>query len=77
MKRGRKHFTPTVGEKYRNNRNGKKYKCLQGFRVPYMAIMQESKSGQMIVAQGCGIYPDGTIDWDFATEGNLPKEDKE
>lgn len=59
-------FFPTEGTIYRNAGGGE-YRCLhaEGSR----AIMSNVKSGWTFIANGCRIYFDGSIEWDYSTGG--------
>lgn len=72
---GRKPFAPTPGEIY-ENRGGGKYLCQ--FFYKDTAGMINVNSGWDFEAHGCGIYPDGKIDWDYSTKGRfeqVPRRD--
>ncbi len=71
----REKFTPLPGRIYRN-RGGGEFRCLRCLSEPYHAVMQNTSSGWILVAHGCGIYPDGTMDWDYSTGGYFPKEER-
>ena len=64
--RTRQKFRPEVGKVYQNN--GGLFICLVN-TGDYDAVMQNVASRWTVTAHGCGIYPDGTIDWDFSTGG--------
>lgn len=67
----REKFTPKVGEIYRNQGGGT-FRCLwaSGDRLGE-AQMQNIASGWTLDAHGCGIYEDGTMDWDYSTGGHF------
>lgn len=71
---GRIKFTPTEGTEYKNAGGGS-FRCLSaGKGLPaYYATMQNVASGWTFEAHGCGIYRDGTIDWDYSTGGYFIK----
>lgn len=71
----RTKFVPAVGKTYRN-RNGSTYLCLEvGGTLPlYSAVMQNIKSRWTTQVMGCGIYEDGTIDWEWSKLGYFDKE---
>lgn len=69
----RQKFCPLPGQIYRNHGGGE-FRCLRGLRDPYDAVMQNTASGWILQAHGCGVYPDGTIDWDYSTGGYFAKE---
>lgn len=69
----RRRFNPKVGEIY-ENAGGGTFKCLDlidDFVKDNIALMQNEKSRWTFKAHGCGIYPDGKIDWDFSTNGHF------
>lgn len=71
----RTKFTPIPGHCYKNIGGGT-FKCLRvgGFINEYDAIMQNTASGWTFTAHGCGLYEDGTIDWDYSTKGRFEKQ---
>lgn len=68
----REKFTPIPGKVYKNQGGGE-YRCLRadGIFLPFTATMQNTASGWTFIARGCGIYTDGTIDWDYSTGGKF------
>lgn len=68
----RTKFTPKPGKIYKNAGGGS-FRCLraEGFIADHNAEMQNTASGWTFTAHGCGIYGDGTIDWDFSTGGRF------
>lgn len=60
----RTKFTPEAGRTYRNAGGGT-FRCLSPGREG-RALMQNVASGWTFTAIGCGIYEDGTIDWDYS-----------
>lgn len=68
----REKFTPKVGSIYRNNGGGT-YKCIDTRYFDGEAKMQNTASGWTLNAHGCGIYEDGSIDWDYSTEGHFER----
>ena len=64
----REKFTPKAGEIYRNQGGGT-FRCLRSGYSTGNATMQNVKSGWTFSAHGCGIYEDGTMDWDYSTSG--------
>ena len=62
-------FQPEVGEIYENEGGGR-FECL---RIYYdgKALMRNVVSDWTFVAHGCGVYPDGRIDWDYSTDGGF------
>lgn len=71
----RTKFTPKPGEIYKNAGGGT-FRCLRsgGWIMDYEAVMQNTASGWTFKAIGCGIYEDGTIDWDFSVGGRFVKD---
>lgn len=63
----RTRFTPEVNKIY-TNAGGGEYKCLRIISEG-KAVMQNTKSRWTLNANGCGIYSDGKIDWDYSTNG--------
>ncbi|MDE6021565.1 MAG: hypothetical protein K2H01_11295 [Ruminococcus sp.] len=68
MKRNRLHFTPVVGQIYKN-KNGQHYECLGVDDTLDFACMVNIVSHWRFTAHGIGIYEDNTIDWDFSSSG--------
>lgn len=67
----RTKFTPRQGDTYRN-RGGGSFRCLRSCAMHiHSAVMQNAASGWTFTAHGCGIYEDGTIDWDYSTGGRF------
>lgn len=78
-------FTPAVGTVYAN-RGGGKFECINVhkedciingswhniFRIERVT-MQNIASGWTFTAHGCGIYEDGSIDWDYSTDGHFER----
>lgn len=67
-------FTPTTGRTY-HNIGGGSFECLdvttrRGYTI---VTMQNVKSGWTFTAHGCGIYEDGSIDWDYSKNGRFEK----
>lgn len=63
----RTKFTPEQGKTY-TNAGGGTYRCLRSGSKG-KAVMQNVKSLWTVQAHGCGLYEDGTIDWDYSTGG--------
>lgn len=63
----RKKFNPEQFRSYKNSGGGE-YVCLRS-DGDGNAIMKNVASRWTFIAHGCGIYPDGTIDWDHSTGG--------
>lgn len=75
MDEKRTYFTPVVGVVYKN-RGGGEYRCLEvgGSLRLHEAKMQNVKSLWTFRAVGCGMYPDGTIEWDWSKDGFFDKK---
>ena len=73
----RTSFTPRVG-KIHQNQSGGTFRCLAvvGSDDEHNVIMQNTKSLWTFQANGCAIYEDGTIDWDYSTGGHFGNEDE-
>lgn len=69
-------FTPMPGKIY-HNRGGGEFRCLKCLGPLHHAVMQNTASGWVLNAHGCGIYPDETIDWDYSSGGHFPGKDGE
>ena len=65
----REKFTPEARKVYINN--GGMYRCIMA--AEERATMQNVRTGWTFNAIGCGIYEDGTIDWDYSTGGHFAK----
>lgn len=63
----RKHFQPEPGNVYRNEGGGE-YLCVKILSTGD-PVMQNTASGWTFHAHGVGIYPDGTIDWNWSKNG--------
>lgn len=72
----RTKFTPTPGEIYKNQGGGS-FKCLRtvGFIMDHDAVMQNTASGWTFTAHGCGMYDNGTMDWDYSSGGQFEELD--
>lgn len=68
MAKTRTKFTPKRGGTYRNAGGGI-FRCLREGYTTGEATMQNVKSLWTFQAHGCGIYEDGTMDWDYSTGG--------
>lgn len=66
----REKFTPQAGLEYRNQGGGV-FCCLHAGYKDGEGVMQNVKSLWTLTAHGCGIYEDGTIDWDYSTNGHF------
>lgn len=64
----REKFTPETRKVYINNGGGM-YRCIMASEE--RATMQNVRTGWTFNAVGCGIYEDGTIDWDYSTGGHF------
>ena len=63
-------FWPEVGKTYRNAGGGS-FRCERANGTE--AWMTNVKSGWHFKAHGCRIYFDGSIEWDYSTDGNFVK----
>ena len=74
-----KPFVPTKGEIYENAGSGK-YLCESGYQDEdgrCIGWMTNIKSGWSLTAKGIVRYEDGTIEWDYSTDGTfLPIDDR-
>lgn len=59
-------FCPEEGKTYRNAGGGT-YRCERAYGTT--ARMVNTKSGWEFIAHGCRIYFDGSIEWDYSTQG--------
>ena len=70
------YITPIAGQRYRNQ-NGNTYVCLtppigtQPGR-DMTAQFEREPDGWLLIAHGVSQYSDGSIVWDFSTEGHWP-----
>ena len=64
----RTRFTPRICETFKLKNSTAEYICLKVFGE-YKATLKNKKTGWTL-----GRYPDGSIDWDFSTEGHFEKE---
>lgn len=71
----REKYTPVTGKTYRNIGGGS-YRCIKSSYEPTKAIMKNVASGWTFTAHGCGIYEDGSIDWDYSTGGRFEEVTK-
>ena len=69
----RTKFTPVTNKVY-TNKGGGTYKCIRTIGIENTVMMQNTKSGWTLMAHGCGIYEDGTMDWDYSTGGYFDKD---
>lgn len=74
MKRERRAFYPIYGHIY-SNHGGGIFRCTsQATRSAWHGVcarMENVKSGWTFEAKGIHRYNDGTIDWDFSTDGTF------
>ena len=63
----RTKFTPETGKLYRNGTD--EYVCITAYNTN--AVLRSTSSGWTLTAHGCGIYDDGSIDWDYSTDGHF------
>lgn len=64
-------FTPVAGETYRNHGGGE-FRCLEVSLN--MATFVNVKSGWTLNAHGVRKYSDGSIEWDYSTNGRFAAE---
>ncbi len=67
----RTKFMPEQGKRY-TNAGGGTFLCLRS-EPNGEAVMQNVKSLWTFEAHGCGIYEDGTMDWDYSTGGHFER----
>ena len=66
-------FSPSVGRIYENVAGGS-YLCQYTLQSePCSAWMQNTASGWTCLAHGIVRYDNGTIEWDYSTEGHFEK----
>lgn len=63
-----KRITPEQGKVYRN-KGGGEFLCIQGFGGN--AVMRNTASGWTFKANGVIQYEDGTVEWDYSTNGRF------
>lgn len=68
----RKPFTPQPGTGYWNQGGGT-FDCLSVLDDG-RAVMRNRASGWTLTAHGVGIYDDGSIDWDYSTDGRFEEK---
>lgn len=66
----RAHYVQLEAGRVYRNRGGGKYWCIAG-DGDAVARMQNTASGWMLLAHGTQMYPDGTIEWNYSTEGHF------
>ena len=64
----RKSFVPVPGHTYCNEGGGS-YKCISVSPLTGDARLRNVISGWTFDAHGVGIYPNGSIDWDWSKNG--------
>ena len=69
MTNKRTKFIPETGRTYTNAGGGSFCCLMENGRGD--AVMQNVSSLWTFMAHGCGIYEDGTIDWDYSTGGHF------
>lgn len=62
-----RNYALATGKVY-TNRNGSDYLC-KAIREPGCYIMERTKDGWTLEAHIITMYADGTIEWDFSTNG--------
>lgn len=70
MEQMRAHYVQLEPGRVYRNRGGSKYRCIAG-AGDAVARMQNTASGWMLLAHGTQMYPDGTIEWNYSTEGHF------
>ena len=60
-------FLPTVGEVYKN-KGGGTYRCVKIYSIRDVRMINVN-SGWEFTAHTIQRYPDGTIEWDYSTDG--------
>ncbi len=68
----RTRFTPRMGEIFKLTGTSAEYVCLK-IAGKYNAYLQNTKTGWTFLANGIGYYTDGSIDWDFSTDGHFER----
>lgn len=68
----RTRFTPRMGEIFKLTGTSTEYVCLK-IAGKYNVYLQNTKTGWTFLANGIGYYTDGSIDWDFSTEGHFER----
>lgn len=63
-------FSPVEGRVY-TNAGGGKYLCQIARENSFDAWMQNTASGWTLLAHGIVRYEDGTIEWDYSTQGHF------
>lgn len=83
----RKRITPEIGKEYEHKISGT-FRCLSIDNEMSLslngvsgksAVLQNTETGWTFLAHGVNMYENGTIDWEFSTQGRferLPKEFK-
>lgn len=67
-------FTPERGKTYLH-KDGGTYQCVCSL-PGNCALMINTKSGWGFLANGCGRYEDGTMDWDYSTKGRFEETEE-
>ena len=70
MEQMRAHYVQLEPGRMYRNRGGGTYRCIAG-AGDAVARMQNTASGWMLLAHGIQMYPDGTIEWNYSTEGHF------
>lgn len=70
MEQMRAHYVQLEPGRMYRNRGGGTYRCITG-AGDAVARMQNTASGWMLLAHGTQMYPDGTIEWNYSTEGHF------
>lgn len=56
--------------------------CIQSLPLhdsfsPYTALVRSTITGWTMIIHGINVYSDGTIDWDFSTDGHWTEKDSD
>ena len=64
---------------YRQDYKGMVLQCLRiltdDYYSPYSAVVRSTITGWTMMVHGTNVYEDGSIDWDFSTNGYFSKMD--
>lgn len=70
MEQMRAHYVQLEPGRVYRNRGGGSYRCIDCAGTA-AAKMQNTASGWTLLAHGTQMYPDGTIEWNYSTEGHF------
>ena len=59
-----------MGETFKLTGTSTEYVCVK-ISGKYNVYLRNLKTGWTFLANGIGYYPDGSIDWDYSTEGHF------